>query len=616
MSLLKKTFKILLILLSIFVIIIFIDLSNAKVNSVDDISKLAKIKMYDSHKELFYEINNLHESSYVEIEDINQNIIKTFIEIEDKRFYEHNGFDIFRITKALINNINGNSIIGGSTITQQYVKNIYLTNEKNLLRKIRELYYAIKLESIYSKNEILEGYLNTIYFNHGIYGIYDACKYYFDKEPKNISLAQAATLVAIVKSPAKYSPITNINENTKRKKLILSTLLKNNIINDNEYLDSINEEITITKTRYKKYSESVLFYKDIVLSELKKTALKGQNIEIYTSFDISVNNYIDSYISNNKIYSDLGIVLLNNSGEIVAATSKNYHTSSFNVSTSGLRMIGSTIKPMLYYEALNFGLSPISKFKSEPTTFYIDKNPYTFQNFNNKYQDGKITMAYALATSDNIYAVKTHLYIGGEKLISFLNKFDIPTPDKFPSLALGTAQMSLLKLTSIYNTFSRLGTYSEPKTIRYINVNNKKSYIKTTNEASILKQSTTFIINDLLTYTFDNNLGGKVNVTGSSIAKELVAKTSAKTGLTDYDSYMIGYTPVYTLGVWTGNIDNRLHTDTISKNFPKQAFLHIMNYLSIENKNIWYDVPNDIYALFISPTGFNDNYLKKIYFKR
>jgi membrane peptidoglycan carboxypeptidase len=234
---------------------------------------------------------------------------------------------------------------------------------------------------------------------------------------------------------------------------------------------------------------------------------------------------------------------------------------------------------------------------------------------NNKYENKKITMAYALATSDNIYAVKTHLYIGSNKLISFLNKFDVESQN-YPSLALGTAEMSLLKLTSIYNTFSRLGVYSDPKTINYINSNNKRYSIKTQKDIKLLNPSTSFIINELLTNTFDTNLGGSINVTGYSIAEKLNVKASAKTGLTDYDSYMIGYTPIYSVGIWTGNIDNSLHTDTFSKNFPKQAFLHIINYLSEENKNIWYDVPNDVYSVFTTLTGFNNNYLKLMYFKR
>lgn len=615
MKLFKKILKILIILLFIFFIIVFIDLKASKINSAEDISNLTKVKMYDRENRVFYEINNLHESSYVRIEDINENIIKTIIEIEDKRFYKHKGFDLISITKAFINNIGGKPIMGGSTITQQYVKNIYLSNEKSLLRKIRELYFAVKIESIYSKEEILEGYLNTIYFNHGIYGIFDACKYYFNKTPDEISLAEAATLIAIIKSPATYSPVTNLENNTSRKEIILKTLLNNKKITEKEYNISINEKITIKKTKYQKYSNSVLFYKDIVLDEIEKTALKSRNFDIYTSFDIDVNNFIDAYINDNPILSDLAIVILDNNANIVAATSKNYKYSTFNPSTSSLRMIGSAIKPMLYYEALNYGMSSISKFKSEETIFYINKKVYEPKNFNNKYENKKITMAYALATSDNIYAVKTHLYIGSNKLISFLNKFDVESQN-YPSLALGTAEMSLLKLTSIYNTFSRLGVYSDPKTINYINSNNKRYSIKTQKDINLLNSSTSFIINEILTNTFDTNLGGSINVTGYSIADKLNVKVSAKTGLTDYDSYMIGYTPIYSVGIWTGNIDNSLHTDTFSKNFPKQAFLHIINYLSEENKNIWYDVPNGVYSVFTTPTGFNNNYLKLMYFKR
>ena len=180
MSLLKKILKIFIFLIPTFFILIIIDFHFTKISSADDISNLVKIKMYDRNNELFYEINNLHESTYVPLEDINENIIKTIIEIEDKRFYQHSGFDIYRIVKAIFHNLKDDDIIGASTITQQYVKNIYLTNEKSIKRKLNEIYYAIKLEGIYEKNEILEGYLNTIYFNHGIYGIYDAAKYYFN----------------------------------------------------------------------------------------------------------------------------------------------------------------------------------------------------------------------------------------------------------------------------------------------------------------------------------------------------------------------------------------------------------------------------------------------------
>ena len=612
----KKIFKIFIILIIIFILIITIDLSTSKIKSVEDISNLTKIKMYDDTGEVFYEINNLHESSYVRLEDISPNLITTVIGIEDKRFYEHPGFDILRIGKAIVNNLTQDNLIGGSTITQQYVKNIYLSSERSIIRKIRELYFAVKLESIYSKQEILEGYLNTIYFNHGIYGVYDASKYYFNKEPIDLTLAESAVLTAIIKSPANYSPITNKEKNDERKKLILNTLLNNKDITVNDYELALNEKVIITQTKYQKYSDTVLFYKDIVLKEIENTALKSRNFDIYTSFNSEVNAYISKYIKDNPIYSNLGIVILNSNGELVAATSKDYHISNFNITLNTNRMIGSTIKPMLYYMALNNGMSAISKFTSEPTTFYINHTPYTFVNYNQKYENSKITMAYALATSDNIYAVKTHLYIGSDKLISFLKKFDVDVKDNYPSLALGTAEMSLLKLTSIYNTFSRMGEYSNPKTIRYIDSNGTRYLIKVSKNEQLLLKSNCYIINDLLTYTFDTNLGGNINPTGTSIASRLNTKVSAKSGLTDFDSYIIGYTPLYTIGIWTGNNDYSLLTDTYSKNFPKEAFLHIMNFLSKENKNIWYEKPNDIYAIFTSPTGFSDQYLKNVYFKR
>ena len=615
MTTIKKITIIFTVLLLLICLLATIDIIKTKVNSSSDISKLSRITMYDDQGEIFYEISNLHESGYVKLENISQNIIKTFIEIEDKRFYQHKGYDVKRIIKAILNNIKSDNIIGASTITQQYVKNIYLSNEKTLKRKLKELYFSMKLEAIYSKNQILEGYLNTIYFNHGIYGIYDACIYYFNKEPINISIAEASVLAAIIKAPSTYSPIDNYEKNKERKEIILKTLYKNNVITKKEYLDSLSEKITITKTKNQRYSNAVLFYKDIVLSEIKNFALKGQNIDIYTSFNSELNCFVEDYIKKNKVSSEVGIIVLDNDGNIVSSTNKDYYSYPLNTTINSGRMIGSTIKPMIYYAALNNGMSAISKFTSEPTTFYINQKPYTFKNYNNQYQNEKITMGYALATSDNIYAVKTHLYIGSKKLINFLNKFDVKVKDNYPSLALGTVDMSLLKLSTIYNTLSRMGTYSNPKTIQYIKINNKKYFLDTPKEENKLSYSNSYIISELLTNTFDINLGGNISVTGRSIAEDLKTKVSGKTGLTDFDSYMIGYNPLYTVGIWTGNLDGTLLTDSSSKNFPKKAFLNIMNHLTGENKNIWYEKPNEVYSLFISPTGFDNNYLKNVYFK-
>ena len=604
-----------LITLLIFFAIVIIDISSSKINSVEDISNLKKIKMYDNNGNLFYEINNLKESTYVSIDEISDIAIKTFIEIEDKRFYDHSGFDIYRIGRAIINNSRTKQVIGASTITQQYVKNIYLSSEKSIFRKIRELYYSIKLESIYDKNKILEGYLNSIYFNHGIYGIYNASKYYFNKEPSQLNLCESATLVAIIKAPSKYAPDINNNENIKRKNIILDVMLKNKKITKLEYDKAKNTKAKITKTKYYKYDSATLFYKDLVLTELDKTALSSRNIDVYTSFDTKLNTVVNNFIKDNNIDSSLSIIVINDKGEIILSTCKDYYENSYNTGIHSSRMIGSTIKPFIYYEALKNGMTLMSEFKSEPTTFYINHTPYIFKNYNDKYENKKITMGLAIATSDNIYAVKTHLYLGSKKLIKFLEKFDIKIKDSYPSLALGTQEMSLLKLTSIYNTFSTLGEYIKPHTINKINANNTSSYIYKPKKQILLDKDISYIINDALTNTFDTNMSNIVHVTGESISNKLNTKSSAKSGLTDYDSYMIGYTPLYTVGIWCGNTDNTPLTDSVSKAFPKQLYLEIMNYLMEQNKNIWYEKPNAVYSLFIDPTGFNSGYKKNVYFK-
>ena len=171
--------------------------------------------------------------------------------------------------------------------------------------------------------------------------------------------------------------------------------------------------------------------------------LKYNTIDVYTSFNSKINSYIDEYIRQNQIYSELSIIILNDEGELVASTGKDYYKNNYNIGMNASRMIGSTIKPMLYYEALKNGMNPLSKFKSEPTTFYINNESYEVNNYNGVYENKKITMGYAIATSDNIYAVKTHLYLGSNKLVKFLDNFDVNVKNDYPSLALGTIDMTL-----------------------------------------------------------------------------------------------------------------------------------------------------------------------------
>ncbi|MFI3252654.1 MAG: transglycosylase domain-containing protein [bacterium] len=578
----KRLFKYFVLFLIFITIFNFIDLFLDNVNHISDISNQNKVIIYDELEEIIYEQVNLHEASYVTIDNINEITKTAFIEIEDKRFYTHNGIDPITTVKAFFHNLSSDYTIGGSTITQQYVKNLYLSNEKTYIRKIKECYYAFRVESLYTKDEILEGYLNTIYFSNGIYGINDAARYYFNKTPNELSLKEAISLVSIIKSPTNYCLINNFENNQERAKNLLDSLLERNIISKKDYNEAIYSNLIITQTKTKNYSNSVLYFKDYVLKNINTST---DEINIYTNFNSELNLYIDNLISN--VECDISIVVMDNNGYIVSTIgNKNYYESDYNISTSASRMIGSTIKPMLYYKALEFGISAADTFISEEKDFIIDDNVISISNFNNSYDNKPISMAYAIATSDNIYAMKTHLFIGTDKLPSFLRTFGIePINDKY-TISLGTQDMSLLSLASIYNTFQNLGYYTTPKGYTHYTKNN----ITTNNiplRSQLLNSGISFIINDLLLGTFDTNLNSTNNVTGNSISGLLNKKVSAKSGLTDYDSYMIGYTGDYVVAIWTGHSDNSLLDEDKNKKLPKELFYKIINELPTSQNNIW-----------------------------
>ncbi len=604
----KKYKKLILILVAMFITFNIIDLSLDQIHSYSDISKQNKITIYDKDNFIIYEKNNLHESSYVTIDNINDITKNVFINIEDKRFFDHNGIDLITTTKAFINNIKNDTLVGGSTITQQYVKNLYLSNEKTYIRKIKELYYAIRIEQLYTKTEILEGYLNTIYFNNGIYGIYDASEFYFNKTPNDLSLKEAISLVSIIKNPTKYCLLNNYDNNTNRSNLLLENLLNREIITSEEYHNAINTKLDIYGVKTQKYSNSILYFKDYVLSNIN---INSSKVEVYTNFDTNLNYYIDNIIENSTC--DVSIVVIDKNGYIVSLIgNNNYYKSSYNIATSSSRMIGSTIKPMIYYEALKFGLTTTDAFISEKKDFIVNNNIISIKNASDKYDNSKISMIYASATSDNIYALKTHLFIGTDKIRTFLKRFDIEPINEEYLISLGMQDMSLLELTSIYNTFLNLGYYTNVKSYTSYTQNN----LETNNlplKKELLDERYCYIINDLLSSTFDTNLNATNSVTGASISNLMNKEAFAKSGLTDYDSYMVGFTNDYTIGIWSGHSNNSLLTYYKDKKLPKDLFYKIVNKLPSSQNSLYDKIPVGVNKKeeIILP---HSSYYKTIYF--
>lgn len=632
---LKRILKISRIILGIFTIIstvILITFSIINYKLSYDIPPIVNIELYDNNNSKYLSYTNGRKQSYVKLKDISTNLVDAFISIEDKRFYEHPGIDIIRIGGALIADIKaGGAVEGASTITQQYVRLLYLNSNKTIKRKIYELMIAANIETKYSKDEILEGYLNSIYFDHGIYGVEDASLYYFNKSSKDLNISEAAVLAAIPKGPSIYSPIKNYQNNLERKELILSELLKDQKITFEEYTNAINQKITLYGKNPHNQNEFAPFFQDMVINEILSMGFLNdylyQGIKVYTTLDSSLNEtalkYIEEYHPNNDIEIAVYAIEPSTGKVLTVIGGSNYLDSSYNRATLSKRQPGSTIKPFLYLAALENGFNLSTTFTSEPTTFYVNKTPYTPNNFKSIYPNMDVSMVYALATSDNIYAMKTHLFLGEEKLVEILNRFGISndaTP--IPSLALGTNEVTLQKLTEGYAALANLGIKKESYLITKITTfDDKILYEKT--ESSSLKvadETDVFLLNSAMTSVFDRNVSVNILPTGARISSLLSNPFAAKSGSTDYDNLIVGFNQDICIGIWTGYDDNRKITSSVDTSFGKSIWARTINNYANTNNSIWYKVPNNVIGVELNPiTGFYaglNEYSKTIYFRK
>lgn len=588
--------------------------------------KIINIEIYDNNENLIQKINNINKTNYVTIDEISPNVINAFLSIEDKEYYEHKGINVKRIIGALVNDIKEKDFSqGGSTITQQYVKNIYLENDKTITRKINEALISINLELKYSKNEILEGYLNSIYFDHGIYGIEDASQFYFNKSAKELSVNEAAVLASIPKSPTNYSPIKNKENNFKRKNLVLSEMLEDNKISKDEYINLKESYPEIYGEFNANKMENAPYYFDSVIKELKNLdLLYNKDIKIYTNLDLKLTNIIQNSIKKyypNNSNMQMAIVAIDDKGNIISEIGGlDYSKSSFNRATSAYRQPGSTIKPILYYAALDNGFNIVNTFNSTKTTFNIDGNSYTPSNYNDIYAEQDISMAYAIAVSDNIYAIKTHLFLGVNVLEEYSKRFGIKSNiSSNISAALGTSELTLLEITSAYSKIASMGKDINPSYITKITDNeNNIIYEKDYDYKQKFDSDICFILSEAMNGIFDYNMRLNISPTGTSVASKLSKKYAAKTGSTDYDNWMIGYNNKITLGVWIGYDDNTI-LENKNTRFMKYIWADIMEEYNKNNINTWFDVPESVIGIKLNPLNgkiaINNEYSKYLYFK-
>ncbi len=537
------------------------------INSIKDINSSPEIIITDKDNQPLMHLVNNHKITPIHLDEMNEKNIKILLTIEDKDFYKHNGFHLPRMMKTIFSNFKNKTSYGASTITQQYIKNVYLNQEKKFSRKIKELYYAIKLEQIASKDEILTNYLNCIYLGNDIYGLANASKYYFNKNYQDLTIQEMTTFVALLNAPTYYS--NHLDQLEQRKNELLNILKKENVITLSEYQEArLPIHFNITKEIY---PSNLLYFVDGVLSEYESfhiDAKFNEVITVKTNYHPSLNKH--TFTSS----GDYAYQVIDSNGYILCLVGgKNYYDSSFNIVFNGIRDIGSTIKPILYYEALKCGYPTNTTFFSGPYSFTYHQELITIKNNASIYPYRKIKMAEALATSDNIYAIKMHQQLGFKTLANHFKKYNIDAK-ALPSLALGSVGMSLKQLICIYSQFFTDGYYLTQRFIEQIDTGDTTIYKAFVDKQELGIKKYFQQIKQLMNGLFSPSIP---HATASSIGSLLKTTCYGKSGLTDYDSYMIGFNEDILIGVWAGYLDNQKLENSKIKRLPKEIFLTLMN---------------------------------------
>ena len=574
----------------IFFLFIFLLYMGSKLAGPPEIEVPQTTVYYASDGTVIGESSTVGQRYWVKLDEISPYLIDATIAIEDRRFYEHHGFDWIRIAGAILADLKAlDKVQGASTISQQYARNLFLTHEKTWLRKLKEAYYTIRLEANLPKEEILEGYLNTIYYGHGVYGIEAASRYYFQKSAAELALEEAAMLAGIPKGPRYFSPFHNFDNAKKRQELILSVMAKEGLISakEAELAKQTPLEFVGGATLEETFAP---YFLDVVRMELKKIGLDERalslgGLKVYTTLDPALQTLAEETIKKTiDPHSTIQVAFIAmdpETGFIKALVGgRDYNTSYFNRATQAIRQPGSTVKPLLYYAALEKGFTPATTFRSEETTFLYDEGraKYTPRNFNNKYAEDEITLLQALALSDNVFAVKTHLLLGMETFVEYLQKFGIESEMlAVPSLALGTSGLRPIELARAYSMLANGGKQVESVFIEKVVDRHGRVIYEYDREAKqVLDPDIAFVTPHMMTGIFDQRLNSYATVTGASISDRLTREYAGKSGSTNTDYWMAGFTPDLLSVVWTGYDQGQTISRVTEKQYAKQIWAEFM----------------------------------------
>ena len=529
----------------------------------------AASQFYDINGNAIYTTLSEERRIPVTINDIPKHVQQAFIAIEDNRFYEHGGIDYRGTARALVSTLSGSEVQGGSTITQQLARNAFLTQERSIIRKIKEAFIAKELEHKYTKDEILTMYLNQIYFGQGAYGIESASMYYFGKHVKQLDVAEAATLAAIPKSPNYFNPFENPQESKKRQELVIDQMVKYGLISAEDGAAAKAEKLSFN-TYHKKSTDPRSYFFDMitqkVIEEVGADALYKGGLKIYTTLDSDMQRaaeramkHLPTYYTDGKKITQpqMALVAIDPTTGYVKAMIGGRGDDKFNRATLAVRQPGSAFKPFVYLTAMQNGYTPASVIEDKVEEFSPGWKP---QNSDRK-EHGKVSLRSALIRSLNVPTVKLAQEVGVDKIIANAEKMGISTmvesgaySDANLAMALGGLSKGVnpLEMAAAYGVLATNGMYCKPiALLKIVDREGKVLYEAKKSEAKrVIDAEAAYLTTNMMQDVF---------VSGTASGMGIGRQAAGKTGTTDtyIDAWFVGYTPNLSTAVWVGDDNNK-----------------------------------------------------------
>jgi len=545
----------------------------------------------------------------VELKDVPKDLVNAIIATEDKNFYKHRGYDLFGIVRSSVQNVLAmHTVQGASTITQQLARILFLSNERTLIRKVKELEVATRIEKTISKDKILEMYLNNVYLGAGSYGVAGAAKTYFNKKLNQLTLPDLALIAGLPQAPSVYNPYNNKELAKKRRNQVLKRMLAMKYISKEEYEKAIDADIELSDVPQLYTTNKAPYFSDYVIKELEKLGFHETEVihggyKVITTLDSKAQEKAnESILANMKAY---GLTSKSQQAAIfsfspidgkilVYAGGKNYGESQFDRVTQAIRPPGSAFKPIVYAAAMEKGYSPNDIVDDSPLTI----SKWSPRNYGNKYR-GKIPLYKALMVSSNVCAARVIREIGVHSVIQLARVLGITTPlEKDYTISLGSNGVKLFEFVRAYGAFANGGYVVEPYAIERVEDSRGRVLYRATGTKSShqLSSNTAAEMTAMMKTVITNGTG-----MGANIGKP----AAGKTGTTDdyKDAYFVGYTPDIVTGVWVGDDNNKQMHGLTGGTIPAKIWKDVMTVATQKYGTKDFDYPTIILSDKGKPIG-------------